>query len=268
VTHPVIAVVAYELPQSATPNRPAGHVALSERYVQSLHRAGARVILLPAITDAPACEPEELLAAADGLLLIGGGDLDPTTYGQDAHPMSYGFNAFRDDMEMELARYALAADIPLLAICRGCQVVNVALGGTLYQHLSEHPGFDDDVHGRPHDMYLGTHAVDIEAGSHLARAIGGLRASRCTSAHHQSVDTLGAGLRVTARSGDGCVEAIEPLAPHPFAIAVQWHPEMTAEVDPEQQALFDALVAAAAARQPGAERRRMGVTVLASSTPA
>jgi putative glutamine amidotransferase len=268
VTHPVIAVVAYELPQSATPNRPAGHVALSERYVQSLHRAGARVILLPAITDAPACEPEELLAAADGLLLIGGGDLDPTTYGQDAHPMSYGFNAFRDDMEMELARYALAADIPLLAICSGCQVVNVALGGTLYQHLSEHPGFDDDVHGRPHDMYLGTHAVDIEAGSHLARAIGGLRASRCTSAHHQSVDTLGAGLRVTARSGDGCVEAIEPLAPHPFAIAVQWHPEMTAEVDPEQQALFDALVAAAAARQPGAERRRMGVTVLASSTPA
>jgi gamma-glutamyl-gamma-aminobutyrate hydrolase PuuD len=249
VTHPVIAVVAYELPQSATPSRPAGHVALSERYVQSLHRAGARVILLPAITDAPACDPGELLAPADGLLLIGGGDLDPSTYGQEPHPRSYGFNAFRDDMELELARYALAKDIPVLAICRGCQVVNVALGGTLHQHLSEHPGFDDDMHGRPHDMYLGEHLVDIEPGSHLARAIGGLRASRCTSAHHQSVDRLGSGLRVTGRAEDGCIEAIEPLRPHPFAIAVQWHPEMTAETDSEQQALFDALVAAAAARR-------------------
>jgi gamma-glutamyl-gamma-aminobutyrate hydrolase PuuD len=152
-------------------------------------------------------------------------------------------------MELELARYALAKDIPVLAICRGCQVVNVALGGTLHQHLSEHPGFDDDMHGRPHDMYLGEHLVDIEPGSHLARAIGGLRASRCTSAHHQSVDRLGSGLRVTGRAEDGCIEAIEPLRPHPFAIAVQWHPEMTAETDSEQQALFDALVAAAAARR-------------------
>jgi putative glutamine amidotransferase len=246
-----IAVVAYELPQSATPSRPAGHVALSERYVQSLHRAGARAILLPAITGAPPCPPDELLAGADGLLLIGGGDLDPATYGQEPHPTSYGFNAFRDEMELELARYALANDIPVLAICRGCQVVNVARGGTLYQHVSEDPGYDDDEHGRPHEMFLGVHPVEIEAGSHLAGAIGGLHAARCTSAHHQSVDAVGSGLRVTGRSEDGCVEAIEPISPHPFALAVQWHPEMTADHDPEQQALFDALVAAARARRDG-----------------
>jgi putative glutamine amidotransferase len=252
VSRVVIASVAYELPQTATPDRPAGHVALSERYVQSLHRAGARVILLPAITGAPACPPEELLAPADGLLLIGGGDLDPSRYGQDAHPRSYGFNAFRDEMELELARYAVTQDIPVLAICRGCQVVNVALGGTLHQHVSDHPGYDDELHGRPHSLFLAEHSVEFEADSHLAEAIGRLRTERCISAHHQSVDRLGEGLRVTGRSPDGCVEAIEPIAPHPFAVAVQWHPEVTAEHDPDQQALFDALVGAARARRDGA----------------
>lgn len=249
MTRPVIATVAYELPQSETPRRPAGHVAISEKYVQSLHRAGARVLLLPAITGAPFCPPEELLASADGLLLIGGGDLDPATYDQKPHARSYGFNAFRDEMELELARYALANDVPVLAICRGCQVVNVAVGGTLHQHVAESPGYDDDTHGRPHDMVLGVHSVDIEAGSQLAEAVGGLHAARCTSAHHQSVDALGKGLRVTARSDDGCIEAIEPVAPHRFALAVQWHPEMTAEHDPDQQALFDAFVSAARVRR-------------------
>lgn len=243
--HVAIAVVAYELPQAATPGRPAGHVAISERYVQSLHRAGARVIMLPAITGAPACPPEEVLVGADGLMLIGGGDLDPSRYGQDAHPRSYGFNDFRDDMELELARYALSNGLPLLAICRGCQVVNVARGGTLHQHVSDHPGYDDDMHGRPHDLFLGQHSVEIAAGSHLAAAVGGLHAARCTSAHHQSVDSIGQGLRVTGWAPDGCIEAIEPVAPHPFALAVQWHPEMTAGQDPEQQVLFDAFVAAA-----------------------
>lgn len=249
-----IAVVAYELPQAATPGRPAGHVAISERYVQSLHRAGARVVMLPAITGGPLCAPEVLLAGADGLLLVGGGDLDPTTYGQDAHPRSYGFNAIRDETELALARYALEKHVPLLAICRGCQVVNVARGGTLHQHLVDHPGYDDDTHGRPHDLYLAEHAVEILAGSRLAAAVGSLTAERCTSAHHQSVDALGDGLHVTGWSADGCVEAIEPLAPHPFAIAVQWHPEMTAETDPQQQALFDALVAAASARRAESSR--------------
>jgi putative glutamine amidotransferase len=247
----VIAAVAYELPQSETPGRPSGHVALSERYVQGLHRAGARVVLLPAVSGAPACAPEELLAGADGLLLIGGGDLDPATYGQDPHPRSYGFNAARDAMELELARYALAHDVPVLAICRGCQVVNVAAGGTLHQHVVEEPGFDDEIHGRPHEMMLGEHAVEVEPGSHLERALGGLRAERCTSAHHQAVDVVGEGLRVTGRSTDGCVEAIEPVEPHPFALAVQWHPEMSAATDPEQQSLFDALVAAAREHRDG-----------------
>lgn len=208
-------------------------------------------MLLPAITGAPPCPPEELLAGTDGLLLIGGGDLDPASYGQEPHPCGYGFNAARDALELELARYALVHDVPVLAICRGCQVVNVAAGGTLHQHVVDHPGYDDDLHGRPHDMMLGEHPVDVEPDSHLERALGALRAERCTSAHHQSVDAVGTGLRVTARSADGCVEAIEPVHPHPFALAVQWHPEMSADTDPEQQALFNALVAAARAYRDG-----------------
>lgn len=256
MTRPAVALVAYALPASETPRRPVGHVAVSDRYVDSLHRAGARVVMLPATATAPPAEPVELLAHVDGLLLIGGGDLDPALYGQPVHERSYGFNPRRDEMELALARHALDEDLPMLAICRGCQVVNVACGGTLHQHLPDVPGFHVDAHGRPHDLVFAEHSVTVEAGSRLEEALAGERyVPRCTSAHHQAVDAVGTGLRVSARSGDGCVEALEPIEPHRFALAVQWHPEMTAESDPQQQALFDALVAAASSDRLGKPSR-------------
>ncbi len=202
-------------------------------------------MILPAVEGAPATEPAELLEGADGLLLIGGGDLDPAHYGQPVHPRSYGFNPIRDAMELDLARHALDGDIPVLAICRGCQVVNVARGGTLFQHISDEPGYADDLHGRPHDLEFGHHPVDVEPGSRLAEAVGRTRIADCLSAHHQSVDLVGEGLCVTGRSEDGCVEALELEGGERFAVAVQWHPEMTAEADEDQQKLFDALVEAA-----------------------
>ena len=121
--------------------------------------------MLPATATAPVVEPEELLANVDGLLLIGGGDLDPALYGQFAHEKSYGFNPPRDAMELGLAAYALAEDIPMLAICRGCQVVNVACGGTLHQHMPEVPGFHVDAHGRPHNVVFAEHSVTVEPGT-------------------------------------------------------------------------------------------------------
>ncbi len=257
LSRPVIALVAYALPASETPRRPVGHVAVSDRYVDSLHRAGARVVMLPATATAPSVAPAEMLGDVDGLLLVGGGDLDPALYGQVAHEKSYGFNPARDDTELALARYAIDEDLPMLAICRGCQVINVACGGTLHQHVPDLPGFHVDAHGRPHDVVFAEHAVTAEAGSRLEEALGGeRRITRCTSAHHQAVDALGAGLRVSGRSDDGCVEALEPLGPHRFLLAVQWHPEMTAESDPQQQALFDALVAAAGSGGPGTNGER------------
>jgi putative glutamine amidotransferase len=249
VSRPVIAAVATLLPQSETPKRPAAHVAISERYVQALQRAGARVVLFPAVAGSPEVPPAELLATAHGLCLIGGGDLDPATYGQAPHDRSYGFNPDRDRVELTLARHAVAEGLPLLAICRGCQVVNVALGGTLHQHLADLPGIKGDDHGRPHDLRMSEHAVVAEPDSALAAATGARVLDRCTSAHHQAVHRLGEGLRVTGRAPDGCIEAIELVDGRAFALAVQWHPEITAADDPQQQALFDALVAAAAERR-------------------
>lgn len=253
-TTPVIVLVANELGASEIPRRSIPHVAVSDRYVRALHRAGARVLVIPAVEGAPDTPPAEVLAPADGLLLIGGGDIDPVRYGQPRHTRSYGFNAVRDRIELGLAAHALANDVPMLAICRGIQVMNVAAGGTLHQHLPDILGDEADVHGRPHDLVLAEHSVNIKPGSTLERVVGTDFLEELTSAHHQSIDALGEGFEVTARSEDGCVEAIEPVEPHTFCLGVQWHPEMTAETDPLQQALFDALVEAAAARSSGTAR--------------
>lgn len=249
---PVIVLVANELGPKEIPLRGIPHVAVSDRYVRAIHRAGGRALVLPAIEGAPETPAVELIEPADGILLIGGGDIDPARYGQRQHTMSYGFNAVRDRLELALAEHALESDMPLLAICRGIQVVNVAAGGTLHQHLGDLPGVDPETHGRPHDLVLAEHPVIVEPGSTLERVVGPGTIEHCTSAHHQVVDVLGAGLKVTAYAPDGCVEAIEATDRPGFCLSVQWHPEITAETDHRQQALFDALVSAAI---PSAEAR-------------
>jgi putative glutamine amidotransferase len=243
-------LVANQLGADEIPGRGIPHVAVSDRYVRAVHRAGGRVLIVPSVEGAPDTPPDELLEPADGLLLIGGGDIDPARYGQVRHTRSYGFNAVRDRIELDLAARALARHIPLLAICRGIQVMNVAAGGTLHQHLGDVPGIDPETHGRPHELVLAEHSVSIKQGSTLERVVGTDFLDELTSAHHQSVDVLGEGLQVTARSEDGCIEAIEPVDQETFCLGVQWHPEMSAEFDGLQQALFDSLVVAAGRADP------------------
>lgn len=193
----------------------------------------------------PACVPE-VLRSVDGVVLSGGGDVDPGRYGAATSPETGGVDAGRDELELELARQALRRRVPLLAICRGAQVLNVARGGTLHQHLpdlSDHPHRDDER------SYEAAHHVEVDPTSRLARTLGTDHLEpgefRSNTLHHQAVDRLGRGLRAVAWAEDRTIEAIEPLDDLPV-LAVQWHPELLTHLQPHQR-LFDWVVAAAAA---------------------
>jgi putative glutamine amidotransferase len=163
-------------------------------------------------------------------VLHGGGDIDPKHYGQSpSTPALYGINANHDEIEIAVARHALAEDIPMLAICRGLQVVNVAHGGSLIQDL----GTED--HRQKY------HSVDLMPDSKLARAVGASRAEACHSFHHQAVDVVGHGFVVVGTATDGTIEAIESTTAT-WCVAVQWHPEDSAAADQQQQNLFDTLI--------------------------
>lgn len=206
-------------------------------YIECLRRAGA----LPVVLTCPDDDAEEGLALLDGLLLIGGGDVEPSRYvgGRQGHPELYGIEPDRDDFELALLRAADARALPTLCVCRGMQVMNVAFGGTLIQHLP-----DDDrfiPHGVPSGQERLAHEVKLATGSRIADAANADVLS-CASHHHQGVGTegLGEGLVATGWSEDGLVEAIE--REDGWMVGAQWHPEETAADDPGQQGLFDALV--------------------------
>ena len=244
VAKPLIAVAAYRL----SPGRVAlwgetAAVALPAPYVEAIARAGGHPVLLSALDPGPAAE---LLEPFDALVLAGGGDIDPSAYGQETHAEVYGVDPNRDHMEMDLLAEAMSHRKPALCICRGMQVANVALGGTLTQHLPDVPEMGE--HGVP--LGGGTvHEIRVAEGSALAAALGGAAAT-ATCHHHQGVDRLGEGLVASGWSADGLVEGLE-LGDHGgrWLLGVQWHPEETAAQDPAQQALFGALVAEAAARK-------------------
>ncbi len=205
-------------------------------YIDAVQAAGALTLLAtpdPAITD----DPDALLDRFDGLILAGGADLDPAVYGAPAHPETNGCQRDRDDFELALARRAVARDLPLLGICRGIQVLNVAFGGTLHQHLPELLGHGE--HRRVPGSFEGAaHDVMLLPDSLAARATGELRHST-RSHHHQAIDRVGDGLTVSGRSDlDDLVEAVE-LPGARFVLAVQWHPE----ADPASR-LIEAFVAA------------------------
>jgi putative glutamine amidotransferase len=213
--------------------------AIQSMYVESLQRAGAQeAVLGPRHLDHR--EATAVLERFDGILLPGGGDVIPERYGSPRAEQTYGTIPLRDEFEFALCNAALELSLPLLAICRGTQVLNVALGGTLSQHITdEYPGHGTPgVEGGQH-----VHEISIDADSRARAAMGTTRA-RCSCHHHQAVDRIGRGLRVTARGDDGIVEAVE-LDGSTWVLAVQWHPEDTAAADPAQQGLFDALVASA-----------------------
>lgn len=196
-------------------------------------------MLLPPTSAYP---PEEALSPFAGLLLPGGGDLEPARYGAAAHPDVYGTHAERDEAELALVQAAMRIGLPTMAICRGLQILNVATGGTLYQHLPEVEGMHP--HGLPITGASVFHDVKVASGTRLSD-VSGRETLWCISHHHQGVDRLGEGLVPTAWSDDGLVEGIELDAEEPWVMAVQWHPEMTAAEDPSQQALFDGFVAQA-----------------------
>jgi putative glutamine amidotransferase len=189
-------------------------------YVEAVQRAGALPLVLPP-DDSAAEAPDDLLDRVDGLILAGGADIDPATYGAAPHPSTGETRPDRDRFELALVHRALERGIPVLGICRGGQMLNVALGGTLHQHLPEVVG--DDHHLETPGVFA-EHEVELEPDSLVARAAGDTRIT-VKSHHHQAVDELGEGLRGTGHAlPDGITEAIESTE-HDFALGVLWHPE-------------------------------------------
>ncbi len=241
---PRVAVVAYHLGHDRVTRWPDGGYGVPGPYIEALRRSGARTAIV-----APGEPPGagQTLEPFDGLLLVGGGDVDPARYGAEPDiEHNYGVEPDRDAFEIELLHEAERLRMPVLCICRGMQIMNVAYGGTLHQHLPAVARLLE--HGVPLDGTETLHAVTPDPVSYLAATTksGDLT---CSSHHHQGIDRVGDRLRVSGRSPDGLVEAIElDIGPtddptlEPWIVGVQWHPEETAATDPAQQSLFDALV--------------------------
>jgi putative glutamine amidotransferase len=192
---------------------PAALVPLS--YVRSVEQAGGRAFVVPPCGDSP----EEALERLDGLVLTGGPDIDPDLYGAKAHPETDGVDCDRDRSELGLLTAALERDLPVLAVCRGSQILNVALGGDLEQHVP------DLVGHQGHREVLGSfsrHDVALRKGTRLHRLLGGR--TEVQSHHHQGYGRLGEGLREAGRADDGTIEALEDPSRR-FAVGVLWHPE-------------------------------------------
>jgi putative glutamine amidotransferase len=211
-------------------------------YIDALQAAGGLPVLIPETLSND--DALQLYGLLDGLVLPGGGDVDPKVYGEDQHPATDSIDPERDRVELYLTRQALGDHKPFFGICRGVQVMNVALGGSLYQDLpSEYPSalkhyFRAPDYERDH---LG-HAVQVEEESLLARCLG-TPLVEVNSRHHQAARVVAPGLHVVARAPDGVIEALEMPA-HPFALGVQWHPENLQALPPMRR-LFEEFVAAA-----------------------
>ncbi len=223
---PVVGITSYAQEASwGVWQLPAALVPLA--YVDAVERAGGRAVVIP-----PAEEDiEETLDALDAIVFSGGADVDPSRYGADAHPQTDTPQTRRDAGELALLTAALGRDMPTLAICRGFQLLNVARGGDLVQHLPEQVGSDDhkQVPGR-----FAVHPVEVKDGSRLSSIVGA--GSDVTSHHHQGLGRVGEGLVETAWAADGTLEAVEDPSLR-FALGVQWHPEAG-----QDAALFEALV--------------------------
>ncbi len=218
--------------------------SVGETYARALHRVGATPVILPPIMQAQDCEL--LLLRLDGLLLSGGEDVSPGYYGEAPAAWMGGVDAERDTAEMLLVQAALGQNKPLFAICRGHQVLNVALGGTLYQDIAAQlPNTLDHAYVPARPMEQLVHSVTLASDSRLAAILGGVE-FKVNSAHHQSLREPGAGMRIVAHAPDGVVEATE-LPDYPFCLSVQWHPEAMVKTDDAMLPLFAAFVAAAGA---------------------
>jgi gamma-glutamyl-gamma-aminobutyrate hydrolase PuuD len=233
---PLIAVTGVPIVAGGVLGWRQGAVACTAAYLEAVVRAGGDPVILPpaGIDEA---EAAERLRRFDGLLLVGGGDIDPACYGQEPRPEVAHINPARDEFEIPLVRSAIDRGVPTLCICRGAQVLNVALGGTLHQHITDR---EDLVAHRNEDGSDGVlHEIRAEVGSRVMKAMGAERV-RTFSHHHQALDALGTGLVPVGWAEDGLLEAVE--LDEGWVLGLQWHAEATASADPTQQAVFDALV--------------------------
>ncbi len=225
-----------------TRGRDYGLHQLRAAYADAISRAGGiPVLLAPSLSDAAL---EKLLGRLEGLMITGGAfDVPPELYGAHPSPWSARFSPERTAFELALFKGAMARGLPVLGICGGMQLINVARGGTLYQHLPEDlPGLQ---HEQPGDRRVPGHTVEIDGRSKLAALIGSTTLP-VNSSHHQGVANVGDGLRASARSPDGLIEAIEDPAAK-FCMGVEWHPELLWESEPRHRGLFLGLTAAAGA---------------------
>ena len=209
-------------------------------YSRAIEKAGGLPLLLPYIEDAEALD--DFIATCDGIFLTGGMDIEPSRYGEEKHPKCGECQPNRDRLEYEVLSRAVAADKPILAICRGHQLVNVYFGGTLYQHLPEQKP-SDIPHVQSGDPFIPSHPILIEDGTPLAELIG-KRQMTGNSFHHQAVKTVGEGLSVMAYSPDGLIEGLwRPSAT--YLRTYQWHPERLVDIDGDSLTLFLDFIAAA-----------------------
>lgn len=225
---PLVAILGKRAAASENARTPV--VIAGRLYVDAVQRAGAVPVVIPPGSGTDATM--EAVSRCDALILLGGGDVDPRAYGHTENARLYGVDPAQDSFEIEAVRRAVETDVPVLAVCRGHQVLNVALGGTLVQHLPTTADHRDTMH-----------TVSVVPGSRVASAMG-THEPLVHSFHHQAIDSLAPGLTVVATAADGTIEAVEHASAG-WVVGVQWHPEDTAAEDAPNQGLFDALVAAA-----------------------
>ena len=206
---------------------------LNMEYARAVAKSGGLPFVLPLTADEK--QLDRYIALADGLLLSGGGDVDPSFYGEERHPLCGEASKLRDEMEIALCQKAVKKGIPVLGICRGVQVMNVALGGTLYQHIENHTR-----HDLPREP---VHTAAIEKGTRLY-AILGKESAGVNSRHHQALKDVAQGLIVSARAEDGTAEAAEMPGDY-FFLGVQWHPEGLFDHYDDMKKIFAVFVAAA-----------------------
>ena len=241
-SRPLIGCATYH--KTIKQKQPVEIIGLMPSYVEAVRAAGGLPVLIPLSLDEG--ELAALLERVDGILLPGGGDVAPAAYGGDEWAATLrDVNIQRDETEFRLVRQALAGEKPLLAICRGLQLFNVALGGSLWEDVAENmPGaISHDYFGQGQRDYL-AHPVTVAGDSRLAQALQSNGAIGVNSLHHQGIRRLAPGLAPVAWASDGLVEAVE-YPDHPFALGVQWHPENLLQIQPRMRLLFRAFIQAA-----------------------
>lgn len=227
-----------------TPNHdPAtGDISIRPTFLRALKAVGAIPVLLP--LEFPTEDMMQLVDTLDGFIFTGGPDVHPFYFGEDTHDCCGKISPARDSMELGLLPLVMKAGKPILGVCRGMQLINIGLGGTIYQDIkSQFPNDSSIAHSQPFSYDIPAHAVDIQPGTILSAITGLLDGGslKVNSMHHQAVKTAAPGLTISAYAGDGLIEAIE-CPEYPYLIGVQWHPEYLWEQDPASLRLFQSFV--------------------------